>query len=377
MARRKIERNISYDDTRDLYYVHMELGVDEDGRRVKQYRTYTTLAAARTGLRQFMVQKSQQRGPIRREIPLEQWLDYWMENIVRPNRAETTTYGYERMIENHIAPHLGAIPISKLTPQRIQEYYLEMAREGLGNNTIRRHHALLSAALRVAVRQDVLNVSPIDKVEQPRSKLKEAHFYDKTNLRRLYLLVEGHWLELPVKVTAGLGLRREELCGLKWECVNLERRLLHIRAARTAYGATIIQKETKNRSSMRTLFLPDELVELFAREKARQEQMRRTVGGDFAASGHVVLNREGRPYSPNALSLAFTRFIKRNKLPPLTFHGLRHSFATVASAQGAPLFDIGKALGHSTPATTGRIYTHLVDHTHEQTLLRVSAALRE
>ena len=153
MARKKIERNISYDDTRDLYYVHMELGVDEDGRRVKQYRTYTTLAAARAGLRQFMVQKSQQRGPIRREIPLEQWLDYWMENIVRPNRAETTTYGYERMIENHIAPHLGAIPISKLTPQRIQEYYLEMAREGLGNNTIRRHHALLSAALRVAVRQ--------------------------------------------------------------------------------------------------------------------------------------------------------------------------------------------------------------------------------
>ena len=118
---------------------------------------------------------------------------------------------------------------------------------------------------------------------------------------------------------------------------------------------------------MRTLFMPDELYELLRREKARQEQERAIRGGDYAASGHVVLDREGLPYSPNALSLAFTRF---------ALHGLRHTFATIASAQGVPLFDIGKAMGHSTPATTGRIYTHLVDRTHEETLLLVSAALK-
>ena len=112
------------------------------------------------------------------------------------------------------------------------------------------------------------------------------------------------------------------------------------------------------------------------REKARQEQERAIRGGDYAASGHVVLDREGLPYSPNALSLAFTRFVRKNHLPRLTLHGLRHTFATIASAQGVPLFDIGKAMGHSTPATTGRIYTHLVDRTHEETLLLVSAALK-
>ena len=92
---------------------------------------------------------------------------------------------------------------------------------------------------------------------------------------------------------------------------------------------------------------------------------------------HVVLNRRGRPYSPNALSLAFTRFIRKNALPRITLHGLRHSFATIACHQGASLFDIGKALGHSTPSTTGRIYTHMVDRTHENTVLRVSDALKQ
>ena len=180
----------------------------------------------------------------------------------------------------------------------------------------------------------------------------------------------------PFKLAGSLGLRREEICGLKWESVDFQRRVVHIKEARTAYGATVVQKETKNRSSMRTLFMPDELYELLRREKARQEQERAIRGGDYAASGHVVLDREGLPYSPNALSLAFTRFVRKNHLPRLTLHGLRHTFATIASAQGVPLFDIGKAMGHSTPATTGRIYTHLVDRTHEETLLLVSAALK-
>ncbi len=376
MARKKVERNISFDDVRKLYYVHMDLGIDSCGKRVKQYRTYTTLTAARAGLKEFIALQSQQKLLPRHEQTLEQWLEYWMEHIVRPNRAETTTYAYEKIIENHIGPHLGHLALSKVTPQKVQEYYLSMSRdEGLSANTVRRHHDLLSAALRCAVRQDKLRTSPMDRVEPPRSRMKEASFYDRNGLRQLYLLVEGHWLELPVKVAAGMGLRREEICGLKWDCVNFERRVLHIRAARTAYGANVVQKETKNRSSVRSLFIPDELYELLLREQSRQKTQQAIRSGDYAASGHVVLDRDGQPYSPNALSLAFSRFIKKNDLPPLTFHGLRHSFATVASSQGAPLFDIGKALGHSTPATTGRIYTHLVDRTHEETLLRVSAAL--
>ncbi|MEG1073464.1 MAG: tyrosine-type recombinase/integrase, partial [Oscillospiraceae bacterium] len=81
------------------------------------------------------------------------------------------------------------------------------------------------------------------------------------------------------------------------------------------------------------------------------------------------------PLQPNQLTLEFARFIRKNHLPKITLHGLRHTFATVASAQGAPLFDIGKALGHSTPAITGRIYTHLLDQTHQAVMERVSAAL--
>ena len=377
MARKSVERNISFDETRDMYYVSMDLGRDASGRRLRQYRTYPTLSAARAGLRDFLAQRDRERQSPHHQLTLSEWLAYWMDTIVRPNRAETTVYAYQKIIDNHIVPAMGDIPLKKLTPKVIQAYYTETQKAaGLSSNTIRRHHDLLSSALRSAVRQDVMVVSPMERVEPPRVRTAESRFYDNQELKLLYQKIEGQILELPVKLAGSLGMRREEICGLKWESVDFQRHLVIIREARTAYGATIVQKETKNRSSVRTLYLPDEVFLLLEQEQARQQGERGRLGMTFNPTDHVILDHKGVPYSPNALSLAFTRFVKKNDLPRLTFHGLRHTFATIASCQGASLFDIGKALGHSTPATTGRIYTHLVDRTHEELVQRVSDALK-
>ena len=382
MARKAVERNIAYDDQRKLYYVSMELGRDENGKRIKQYRTFPTLAAARNGLRDFHAGLERERELARKlapaqELDLSHWLEYWMDSIVRPNRAETTVYAYQKIIDNHIDPALGTVPLKRLTPKMVQEYYTETQRaNGLSSNTMRRHHDLLSSALRSAVRQDVIPASPMERVEPPRVRTTESYFYNNQELKLLYQKIEGNILELAVKLAGSLGMRREEICGLKWENVDLQRHLVLIREARTAYGATIVQKETKNRSSVRTLYLPDEVYLLLEQEQARQQQERCLQSPTYNPTDHVILDAKGVPYSPNALSLAFTRFVKKNDLPRLTFHGLRHTFATIASCQGASLFDIGKALGHSTPATTGRIYTHLVDRTHEELVQRVSDALK-
>ena len=382
MARKAVERNIAYDDQRKLYYVSMELGRDENGKRIKQYRTFPTLAAARNGLRDFHAGLERERELERKlapaqELDLSHWLEYWMDSIVRPNRAETTVYAYQKIIDNHIDPALGTVPLKRLTPKMVQEYYTETQRaNGLSSNTMRRHHDLLSSALRSAVRQDVIPASPMERVEPPRVRTTESYFYNNQELKLLYQKIEGNILELAVKLAGSLGMRREEICGLKWENVDLQRHLVLIREARTAYGATIVQKETKNRSSVRTLYLPDEVYLLLEQEQARQQQERCLQSPAYNPTDHVILDAKGAPYSPNALSLAFTRFVRKNDLPRLTFHGLRHTFATIASCQGASLFDIGKALGHSTPATTGRIYTHLVDRTHEELVQRVSDALK-
>lgn len=377
MARRKIEPNISYDDQRGCYYVYMDYGTDESGTRIRHYKTFPNLQAARKALREFHAERAVNQDVTPQKLTLEEWLRYWMKEVIGPNRAVTTLYGYQKIIENHLGPALGDVPIQKLTPRHLQGYYTLLLRDkGLSPNTVRRHHDLLSAALHAAVRHDILLRSPTERVEPPRTVQPEIGYYGPSELKELYFLVQDTWLEVIVKLAGSLGLRREEICGLKWDCVDFQQRKIHICQARTAAGAVIVEKETKTRASTRALYMTDDVYFLLKRERSRQAENRLRLGPEWKDTGLVAVDRRGKPYSPNAVSLAFTRFIRKNHLPKLTLHGLRHTFATVASAQGAPLFDIGRALGHSTPSTTGRIYTHLLDHTHASTLGLVADALK-
>ena len=197
---------------RQKYYVCMDYGLDETGKRVKKYKTYPTLAQARRGLRDFQTEQDTHQTVAPRSMTLDQWLEYWMEEVIQPNRAATTIYGYRKIIDNHLSDALGSVPIQKLTPQHLQQYYSMLMRDkGLSANTVRRHHDLLSCALHMALRQDIILRCPTERVEPPRVIPHEARFYTPAELKRLFGLVEGHWLELIVKLAGSLGLRREEI----------------------------------------------------------------------------------------------------------------------------------------------------------------------
>ena len=126
---------------RQKYYVCMDYGLDETGKRVKKYKTYPTLAQARRGLRDFQTEQDTHQTVAPRSMTLDQWLEYWMEEVIQPNRAATTIYGYRKIIDNHLSDALGSVPIQKLTPQHLQQYYSMLMRDkGLSANTVRRHH---------------------------------------------------------------------------------------------------------------------------------------------------------------------------------------------------------------------------------------------
>lgn len=123
---------------RQKYYVCMDYGLDETGKRVKKYKTYPTLAQARRGLRDFQTEQDTHQTVAPRSMTLDQWLEYWMEEVIQPNRAATTIYGYRKIIDNHLSDALGSVPIQKLTPQHLQQYYSMLMRDkGLSANTVR------------------------------------------------------------------------------------------------------------------------------------------------------------------------------------------------------------------------------------------------
>lgn len=377
MSRKKIERNIAFDEDRKRFYITLQYGKGDDGKQIKQYQTAKTITEARRVLRAHEAARDKGAVIFTSNETLAEWMDYWLENIVRPNREETTFYCYTQMWRNHLRPVLGSVKMKNLTPQLLQRYYTTMLLEkGLSSNTVRKHHDLLRVALHTAVRQGKLGSNPTDQVEPPKVKAPEHSFYDPADLQRLLHLPMDGWLHVAVYLAGYLGLRREEICGLRWDCVDLENHQLRIKHARTSAGSKLVEKAPKNKSSERVLYCPIELEEVLKGELAYQMENTDIRVSPLAQEGFVVCWPDGEPVRPNYLSDRFSKLIADNKLPKLTLHGLRHTFASVANAQGASLFDIGKALGHSTPSTTGKIYTHLFDQTHEDTVACIAQAIR-
>ena len=362
----------------DKYRVCFDYGIDREGRRVRKYRTFDTKRDATRAFNEHKVKMDKGTQIMPSEYTFAQWLDYWYKDIILPQIEETTAYGYRGMIENYLKPQLGEIRLQKLTARDIQQYYTWlMGEKELSPNTVIKHHNLLTNTLNAAERQEYITKNPMRAVSPPKKRQREAKFYTPEQLGILLDKAVGTRLELPVFICAYLGLRRGELCGLRWSDVDLEHKTITIENTRTQAGKKEIEKGTKTASSTRTLYLPDTLCDMLKAAKEHQQACRAEYKNAYDDNDYVVVMEDGRPFRPNYLSELFSKFLADNDLPKIVLHELRHTFASLSNQAGIPAYNIGKALGHSTPATTQKIYTHLLDQTHTQAVEGVAAIADE
>ena len=362
----------------DKYRVCFDYGIDREGNRVRKYRTFDTKRDATRAFNEHKVKMDKGTQIMPSEYTFAQWLDYWYKDIILPQIEETTAYGYRGMIENYLKPQLGEIRLQKLTARDIQQYYTWlMGEKELSPNTVIKHHNLLTNTLNAAERQEYITKNPMRAVSPPKKRQREAKFYTPEQLGILLDKAVGTRLELPVFICAYLGLRRGELCGLRWSDVDLEHKTITIENTRTQAGKKEIEKGTKTASSTRTLYLPDTLCDMLKAAREHQQACRAEYKNAYDDNDYVVVMEDGKPFRPNYLSELFGKFLADNDLPKIVLHELRHTFASLSNQAGIPAYNIGKALGHSTPATTQKIYTHLLDQTHTQAVEGVAAIADE
>jgi len=172
---------------------------------------------------------------------------------------------------------------------------------------------------------------------------------EKENLKHRVLVI----------LALSTGLRRGEIMGLEWKRINFEQSTLEVsQAGQYIPGQGAFIKEPKNETSKRIIAIPPAVMALLKQYKALQAEGRLKVGDLWQGSEHVFTTWDGRPGHPEWPSQWFPKFIKRHGLPPLPFHGLRHTSATLMISQGAPLKNISSRLGHANISTTGDIYGH-------------------
>ncbi|MCI1958007.1 MAG: N-terminal phage integrase SAM-like domain-containing protein [Clostridia bacterium] len=166
MARKSIERNISYDDVRKKYYVTFNYGNDDSGKQIVKRKSFNKITDARRALKEFEGDKVKGNVTMPSGYTVGTWLDYWLKTVILPNREATTVYFYKQIIENHLKPELCNINLQNLRPTQLQKYYAKKLSEKneigivLSSNTVKKHHNLMKTALGFAVKQGVLLYNP-------------------------------------------------------------------------------------------------------------------------------------------------------------------------------------------------------------------------
>ena len=286
---------------------------------------------------------------------------------------KTTIYGNRLVIENHVKPFMGHIQLQRLRPSTIQDYYTDLrVNKGLSANSIIKHHDMLNIAFKAAVKHEYIMRNPVQGVDRPKKIKHEVNIYTPEQMKRLLKLCEGDRLETTIKLGAYLGLRREEICGLKWEDIDWESQTLFICRARTQVGTETVEKETKTYASTRKLYIPEALLDTLKKEKAAQNERRAQLLDFYQDTPYVAVMEDGKPYRPNYVSELFTKFLAKNDMPKIVLHELRHTFASLSNEAGIQEFNIGKALGHANVSTTKKIYTHLFDDKHTKAVEAVA-----
>ena len=377
MSRKTILPNIAYDSQRRTFYVTFRVRPKRNGPVKRTVRCYPTLELAIQALDRHNAGELLSRNAGPEVVTVGQWLVYWLDQVITPSRSASTVHGYHMIIRNHIAPELGSVPLAELKAPQVQQYLNRKLTEGLCGNTVRKHYNVLHNALEHARRQELILRNATDNVVPPTSSRPTHNFYDSETMSRLFEMLSGTSMEPVVKLAGYLGLRRSEICALKWGHVDRENRVITIAEARTAVNGRSVDKGTKNRASIRRLGYRGlaDMEELMERLWQKRLDEKARMGSGYQDLGFVVCHSGGQPYQADYLSNRLQRVLKNTDLPYVTLHGLRHSFASIAHSRNVPLFGISKALGHSNTNTTTQIYMHLFDDTHLSVVQAVGQAI--
>ncbi len=295
-------------------------------------------------------------------MTLGEWLDRWIDEYMIFTLRETTLDGYRSQIKYQIKRFIGNKQLASLTTADIQKFYNRIKKEGrvrnhpvygtaLSDAMVRSVHKILHQALDVAVRERLIVRNPTVGTTLPKKNYAEKQVLDDGQFRRFMEAIQGDPYWYPFfYLEIMTGLRRGEICGLRWEDMNFSDGTLCVRRSVTPRTqGTVHVGETKTNAGKRTMILPPSVADLL--KKIKTDSVSEWI--------FPYYRNPSEPLHPDLAYRRLKSILKEAKLPSIRFHDLRHTFATRAIKSGVDAKALAGILGHTNASFTLDTYTHV------------------
>jgi integrase len=315
------------------------------------------------------------------KLTVGDFLAAWLENTVRPSVRPKTYRSYEQMVRNHLSktvppdewmkheldlvPGLKDVPLSKLTLQRVQQFFNQKLNAGNSPALVKYLRVVLRIALNEAVKGDLVVRNVAQLATPPKVEKREPNPFTAEQAGRFLKAAMGHRLEALFTVGLAVGIRSGECSALHWADVDLDNGIVavkhtlqRVKAAGEKKGK-IALLPTKSPKSRRTIHLPATCITTLNAHRERQQQERALAGSRWRDTGHVFTSTIGTPIDDRKILREFDGLVEAAKLPKQRFHDLRHACISLLGAQGVPLKVIAEIVGHSDIRLTLNVYQHV------------------
>lgn len=321
----------------------------EGGKRQYYYETfYGTLNKARHRAAELEVEIKSRYTQKGHKLTLNDYLDIWLESI-KDNVTERTLKNYTWHVSK-LKPIFNQLILHDIRPGDILLGIQSL--EGISPRTKKDIYSTLRCALRQSVRLGYLKFDPSVGLKAPRVPRREEQILNHEELGHFLKLAKDYKHYPVIRMLAVTGMRLGEALGLKWKDIDVRKCTITIRRA-VDCRKRIIKNETKTASSMRTIKLDQETLNVLQRHKQSRNDVVNIEGLIFQAE-------DGRPLREGAVRNCMNRILKKAGLKHIRIHDLRHTAGSILLDEGLSLAAVASFLGHSTPATTASIYAHTI-----------------
>lgn len=328
------------------------------------------------------------------------WLKTWLETYAKLSIKLSTYTSYETYIRGHITPYFRNLKLKDLNPKILQDFLntkltggrLDNKEGGLSDKTLKNLYNMIHASLKQAYLNEMIKKNICEFVKVPKVFRKEMRVLSREEQKNLITASRNHRLGIVVILDLFTGMRLGEILALRWNDIDFDKKIIYVKntikrvTTHNANGnkTEIILDTPKTENSFRIIPLIDEMIKELKEHKKMQNKEKQTSGSAYSDKNFLFCNEIGEPYDQKTFKNYYNKILAecgllesrpktiRDKIkkglktkpkpkgsaPNVTFHTLRHTFATRAIEQGMDILVLSKILGHSDPSTTLNKYGH-------------------
>ena len=280
----------------------------------------------------------------KRNMPFDKWAEKWLYTYKEPDvKGSTFNSTYYRPVYLHLIPYFEDRILRNITQADIKEYFNQNREKSI--SYLQKDLICLNGIFESAIDNELIDKNPCRnlKVKSTQEKNKKRT-YDKETVDKL--CNTEHQYTLIINLLLKLGLRASELCGLKWENIDLENKIIYINNSITEESGKKYEGKPKTDNSVRKLPIDDYLLNLLKKEPK---------------NNLYLVSKDGKSITPSQLYVklgVYYNFLKVPKEKRLSLHELRHTCGTLLYNDTRDIYHVSRYLGHSDIGITTKIYVH-------------------